>query len=286
MNLFSSFLNKFLADLRFHIDENNLSMRAELLRTRLRMYPTMILSQFLIEPVFVWLLWGNPSISHSNLLLWLVSFYSLHLVELIYWLKLRHKTHTIPNCRKWSQLFFVFALAAGFMWGMGTLLFFPHQLLAQVLIVCITLGLAAGAVTTNSTHLPALYAYLISLMLPLILRLMQENSEAHLALGFLLILFLIVILISGHFLYRIVFQSLLRRFENQLLAQQLVAMNDELEQRVDDRTLQLSRKSEEVALIRDVTILAMGTLAETRDNETGNHIKRTQHYIPALAVSL
>ena len=53
MNLFSSFLNKFLADLRLHIDENNLSMRAELLRTRLRMYPTMILSQFLIEPVFV-----------------------------------------------------------------------------------------------------------------------------------------------------------------------------------------------------------------------------------------
>jgi putative two-component system response regulator len=30
-------------------------------------------------------------------------------------------------------------------------------------------------------------------------------------------------------------------------------------------------------------MLAMGSLAETRDNETGNHIRRTQHYVEALA---
>jgi putative two-component system response regulator len=39
-------------------------------------------------------------------------------------------------------------------------------------------------------------------------------------------------------------------------------------------------------VVQDVTIMAMGSLAETRDNETGNHIRRTQHYIRALAVKL
>jgi putative two-component system response regulator len=32
--------------------------------------------------------------------------------------------------------------------------------------------------------------------------------------------------------------------------------------------------------------MAMASLAETRDNETGNHIRRTQHYVRALATKL
>lgn len=46
------------------------------------------------------------------------------------------------------------------------------------------------------------------------------------------------------------------------------------------------RRMREVSMIQDVTITAMGSLAETRDNETGNHIRRTQNYVKALAVRL
>lgn len=46
------------------------------------------------------------------------------------------------------------------------------------------------------------------------------------------------------------------------------------------------RRTEEVRAIKDVTILMMASLAETRDNETGNHILRTQHYVRALALAL
>jgi putative two-component system response regulator len=35
----------------------------------------------------------------------------------------------------------------------------------------------------------------------------------------------------------------------------------------------------EVQAIQDVTIMAMASLAETRDDETGNHIRRTQLYV-------
>jgi putative two-component system response regulator len=34
---------------------------------------------------------------------------------------------------------------------------------------------------------------------------------------------------------------------------------------------------------KDAIVFAMADLAETRDNETGNHIRRTQHYVRALA---
>jgi putative two-component system response regulator len=49
---------------------------------------------------------------------------------------------------------------------------------------------------------------------------------------------------------------------------------------------EVERQTRELQLIQDVTIMAMASLAETRDNETGNHIRRTQHYVRALARKL
>ena len=46
------------------------------------------------------------------------------------------------------------------------------------------------------------------------------------------------------------------------------------------------RRTREVTAIQDVTILAMASLAETRDADTGNHIRRTQYYVQALAQKL
>jgi putative two-component system response regulator len=46
---------------------------------------------------------------------------------------------------------------------------------------------------------------------------------------------------------------------------------------------EVGRRTREVRAIQDVTILAMASMAETRDNETGNHIRRTQFYVKALA---
>ena len=49
---------------------------------------------------------------------------------------------------------------------------------------------------------------------------------------------------------------------------------------------EVRRRTREVVAIQDVTIVAMASLAETRDNETGGHIRRTQHYVRALARKL
>ena len=46
------------------------------------------------------------------------------------------------------------------------------------------------------------------------------------------------------------------------------------------------RRTREVRAIQDVAVLAVASLAETRDNETGNHIRRTQHYVRCLATHL
>jgi len=49
---------------------------------------------------------------------------------------------------------------------------------------------------------------------------------------------------------------------------------------------EVARRTEEMRAVQDATILMMASLAETRDNETGNHILRTQYYVKALAMEL
>lgn len=57
------------------------------------------------------------------------------------------------------------------------------------------------------------------------------------------------------------------------------ALNTFLEDKVKERTLELGAT-------QDITIFCMATLAETRDNETGQHIRRTQNYVKLLATHL
>jgi len=46
---------------------------------------------------------------------------------------------------------------------------------------------------------------------------------------------------------------------------------------------EVTLRTREVSAIEDVTVMAMASLAETRDVDTGNHIRRTQRYVKALA---
>lgn len=66
----------------------------------------------------------------------------------------------------------------------------------------------------------------------------------------------------------------------------LKAVADFLRDKNDFLKSEVERRTREVQVIQDVTILAMASLAETRDNETGNHIRRTQNYVRALAKKL
>jgi putative two-component system response regulator len=50
--------------------------------------------------------------------------------------------------------------------------------------------------------------------------------------------------------------------------------------------MEIAKRGREMTAIQDVTILSMASMAETRDSETGNHIRRTQHYVKALAERL
>ena len=67
---------------------------------------------------------------------------------------------------------------------------------------------------------------------------------------------------------------------------QIKAAADFLRDKSEYLETEVAKRTREISAVQDVTILAMASLAETRDNETGNHIRRTQFYVRALAEKL
>lgn len=61
---------------------------------------------------------------------------------------------------------------------------------------------------------------------------------------------------------------------------------DLLRDKADRLEHEVALRTHELEAAQDATILAMSMLAETRDMDTGNHIRRTQHYVKALAEKL
>jgi putative two-component system response regulator len=66
----------------------------------------------------------------------------------------------------------------------------------------------------------------------------------------------------------------------------LKSVRDFLRDKSDFLEEEVLRRTRQINAIQDATMVALGSLAETRDNETGNHIRRTQHYVQALALTM
>ncbi len=83
---------------------------------------------------------------------------------------------------------------------------------------------------------------------------------------------------------------LLARVRNHLLIanarRELKRHNNELEILVEERSKELVLRDRKLIAAQTAIITAFCALAEVRDNETGNHIRRTQHYVLALAEEL
>jgi putative two-component system response regulator len=76
---------------------------------------------------------------------------------------------------------------------------------------------------------------------------------------------------------------LLSRVHHHILIKQA---GDFLTDRNEFLVREIDRRTRELQIVQDVTIMAMASLAETRDNETGYHVKRTQWYVKELALKL
>jgi len=78
--------------------------------------------------------------------------------------------------------------------------------------------------------------------------------------------------------------SILRmRIENHLSQKEF---KDELKFQNHFLSEEVHRHIANLTVVQEASIMAMASLAETRDNETGQHLRRTKHYISELAMHM
>ncbi|MBU0689279.1 MAG: response regulator [Gammaproteobacteria bacterium] len=175
--------------LKFDISEENLPIRREQIRARIAMYPTMSMSALLLLPLLVWLMWDV--LPQSDILVWACLILAAHTIEGIEWFKRGNITQTLEACQRWDRNFrFHTSIVAG-SWGIGWwFLFIPGDLAYQSLLICVAMGMAAGAVTINPVYRPSLFIYLGLLLLPLIFRVALENDRIHWILSLMLLIYI------------------------------------------------------------------------------------------------
>jgi signal transduction histidine kinase/CheY-like chemotaxis protein len=207
-------------ELRFHIDENTLLVRADQIRTRIAAYPVMIASQALLSAALVWMMWGV--IPERALVAWLGAILVGLALDARFLIRHRAAPLTVAQCRTWARHFVWMVSLLGALWGSaGVLMFTSGQLDYQALLICVLLGLAAGAVTINPVYVPAMFIWEALVLLPVTLRTFAEGDKIHLALGSMLVLYFVTVLNDGYKLSRVFLQALLRGHENTELLQDL-----------------------------------------------------------------
>jgi signal transduction histidine kinase/CheY-like chemotaxis protein len=266
----TSFLQSLAGELSFNITAENLPIRIDQVRARLRLYPVLILSQVILEPLTVALFWNHAE--HSLLLGWLLCIYALHTLDMSMWWRYSSQINNAKECRLWSSRFNIITGLAALCWGSIAILFFPPDLAYQALMICIVLGLVAGAISLNSVYPPALYIFVIGVSLPILIQLFLSDDRTHLILALMLLLFVLGALSTGRELSKTFWKSLWQRYENDRLIEQLKVQKTLAETANNDKSRFLASASHDLRQPLQALVLFSDALESISKDEATHHL--------------
>ncbi len=140
----------------------------------------------------------------------------------------------------WRTRYCIAAALAGAIWGASSfMLFTPDSFVHQIFLAFVLSGMIAGAIGIMAAWYPAFALFSVLTALPTVLRFAMVGEGMHVAMAWLIFLFMATMLVVAHRVNRAIVESLQLRFENQKLI-------NELERRVSERTRELSRANEEL----------------------------------------
>jgi len=264
------------------IDTNNLPIRIEQIRVRLRAYPVMIGAQVLVALMLVGLMWDG--VAHRVLVVWVGVLFAELAVEAFYAWRDVAEISGLTECLRWRKRLIVSVSMSGLIWGAGSvLLFVPDNLTYQILLTCVYLGVSAGAATTNPVFPPALYIYISLLILPLALVNALFGGHDHFMLAGLLVLYWGFLLNAGRELAKTFEMSLRRAVENDYLIERLIEEKHRAERANQTKSRFLAAASHDLRQPMHALAMLVGALKEHVQGEQGQQLQgKVEHSVEIL----
>jgi signal transduction histidine kinase/ActR/RegA family two-component response regulator len=195
-----------------------------------------------------------PVSPHWIILLWWLYMSLVSVARLLLASRYWRTAPLSQQARKWGTAYAIAAGSSGVGWGAAGVLLYPETDLAhQVFLVFILGGTMLGAVSILAPWPAAFFALIVPTGLAPTLRLLGHGDEVHVAMGLLAGVFTLAILITARQIHQTIVSSLTLQFENRDLLEDLQAaknhadaLNAQLEVRVQERTAELQRSSEQL----------------------------------------
>ena len=215
-----------LESIWFPINADNLRLCSEQIRLRLRNYPSMIGGQAVLLVIFDWIMWRV--LPHATLLMYDAVWILVASVELVWWRRNRERINTIQECTRWHIAFVAFTGFFALFWGGMAFWLFPDDLIHQVLLLMLLLGLAGASVSTNTVYPLSFYVWIVGVLVPPILRFASMGDEVHWAIAAFITLYFAVLVKGGGEVGDAFLDALRLRFDkerviHELLEQQSIA---------------------------------------------------------------
>ncbi|MBL3590874.1 MAG: EAL domain-containing protein [gamma proteobacterium endosymbiont of Lamellibrachia anaximandri] len=168
-------------------------------------------------------------IEHSLLLFW---FFALGIVNFAREFLLRsfhkHNGRPLPGI-SWQTAYMAGAILSGILWGLFALfLDFGWPLPYQVAMFLLLTGLTAGAIPSNAVVFPVYLGFSAPVITPLLILLLTRGDITNQAMAGMVIIYLILVIVTGRNYARSISRSLALRMENRELLRSITSANDEL----------------------------------------------------------
>jgi signal transduction histidine kinase/ActR/RegA family two-component response regulator len=166
----------------------------------------------------------------------------------------RFQRETSRDLERWALIRVCCAIVNGLCWGgvLGTLFFLPHDLVLSNFVIFVIGGISVVALASTSTHRPSLYAYEVANNVPVIVHLLLQGTNRHLAMAGLALGFLLAVLLIGHHMGKGAEDLIRAEASNRQLLDELTEAqaalrqaNATLQLRVEERTAELQLALEE-----------------------------------------
>lgn len=172
----------------------------------------------------------SASLSHALMLGW-AAFMGAVLATYLWWYHQYNRTARHAGTGVvWARRRVIVGLGLGVAWGFAGAVLFPlGDIPGQALLSMVIVGIAAGSLASSASYLPANYAMVIPMLVPLTIRTALVGGPQHLITALLLLIALGFILSGARIINRILVDSLRIRFENMDLVDALTAQKAEAE---------------------------------------------------------